>query len=83
MSAVLLQHNPLYLIEGKFIAPAIVELRHSCRSVVRHGGSVFKHAAVLKIGGDASRAESVIADECRNASGRCATADHGMRVLLG
>jgi hypothetical protein len=34
--------NPLHLIQDQFVAPAIVELRHARRGVVRHGRGLFE-----------------------------------------
>ena len=59
-----LYRNPLHLV-----GPAIVELRGAGRGVVRHRGGVFERAAVFQVGGDAGRAEGVIADLGLDAGG--------------
>jgi hypothetical protein len=64
-----LNRNPLHLIAVHLVAPAIIELRGAGRGVVRHGGSVFEGAAVLKVRRDASRPARVIADRGIDASG--------------
>jgi len=53
--ALVLNHNPLDLIEAELVPPAIVELRRARRSMVRHRRGLFERAAVLKIGRDSDR----------------------------
>ena len=43
---------PLNLVEGEFIAAAIVELRRPRGRMVCHSGGLFERAAVLEIGRD-------------------------------
>src|ERR1700730_16416346 len=54
-----LNHNPFDLIEAQLVAPAIVELRRARRGVVRHRGGLLERPAVLQIGRDPGRPETV------------------------
>src|ERR1700724_1437908 len=74
---------PLHLVEAHLVAPAIVKLRRARRGVVRHGSGLFERPAVLQIGGDAGRAEAVIADFRGDTSGGCAPPDHRIGIGLG
>ena len=75
-------HDPLDLVEVDLVAATIVEAGGPRALVVRHGLGDLELAAVLEVLGDASRAERVIADTCRNASGEGPSADHAVGVRL-
>src|SRR5580693_8606988 len=74
--------DPLDLIEAELVAPAIIELRSARRGVVRHRGGLLERAAVLEIGRDARRPETVVAELGDDASRRRAPADHRIGVRL-
>src|SRR5258708_3405457 len=71
------------IVKRKFVGPSVIKLGRSGRGVVRHGRSVFEQPSIFQIGGDAGCPERMISDLCCDAGGRCASADHGMGVLLG
>ncbi len=58
----ILNNHALNLIKAHLVAPSIVKLRRTGRGVVRHARRFFERPAVLQIGGDAGRAEALIAD---------------------
>lgn len=55
-------HHPLDLIKAHFIVPPVIELRRACARMVCHRGGFFKCPAILEIGRDSRRPETVIAD---------------------
>jgi hypothetical protein len=63
-------HNSLDLIEAELIAPAIVELRRARRGMVRHRRGLFQRPAVLEIGRDPRRPETVVAEPGRKEASR-------------
>ena len=60
----------------------IVELRRARRRMIRHRRCLFERAAVLEIGGDPRRPETVIAELGRDAGRGRAPADHRIGVRL-
>ena len=75
-------HNSLDLIKADLIASAIIELGRTRRSMVCHGGSFLKRAAVFEVGGDPCRPETVIAELGGDARCRGAPADHRIGICL-
>src|SRR5229473_2300977 len=72
--------NLLHLVERDFVGAPVVELGGARRGVVGERPGVLKSALVLEIGGDAGRAEGVIADLGLDARRRPAL-DHPVYVL--
>ncbi len=60
---------PLYLVERDYLGAAVVKLRRAGRGMVRHLRGLFERSAVLQDGGDAGRAERVVADLLGNVGG--------------
>jgi hypothetical protein len=61
---------PFHLVERHFLRSPVVKLRRACRGMVRHLRGFFEGAAVLQVGGDAGRAEGVVADAREIAAAR-------------
>jgi len=78
-----LNQNPLDLVEAHFVAPAVVELGGAGAGMVGHRCGLLQRAAVLEIGRDARRPETVVADLGLDAGRRGSPADHRMGVGLG
>jgi len=74
-----LNHDPLDLIEAELVAPAIIKLGGARRGVVRHRRGLLERAAVLEIGGDAGCPEAVVAELSFDASSSRTPADHRIR----
>lgn len=63
--------------------PAVIELGRPRTGVVRHRSRLLKGSAVLKIGCDPCRPETVVADFRPYAGRGRAPANHGIGVRLG
>src|ERR1700722_686983 len=75
--------NPLHLVQGYVVGPAIVELGSACRGVVGHVAGFFERPAVLEIDRNSRGAEGVVADLRCDVGRRRAAADHRIGVGLG
>jgi hypothetical protein len=73
---------PLHLLLRKALLRPIVELSGPRTFVCSHFLRVFEHAAIAEIGGDAGRAEAVIADRRVNAGRLRSPTDHPPSVRL-
>ena len=75
-------HDQLDLIEAELVAPAIEELRRARRGVVRHRRGLFQRLAVLELGRDPRRPETVVAELGGDPGTGRAPADHRIGVRL-
>jgi transposase len=75
--------DPLHLIEAKFLAPPVIELRRAGAGVVRHLRRLLQRPAIFQVRRDAGRAETVVAEFGGNAGRRRAPADHRVGIRLG
>jgi hypothetical protein len=76
----LLNGNPLDLVERDLVAGAVVGLGGAWAFMRRHGLGVFQRAAHLEVGGDAGRAEHVATELDLEAGFGGAPADHAVGV---
>ena len=76
------ESNPLHLVLGQPFLSTVIELGRARALVRGHFLRVFECAAVRKIGGDPSGAESVISDRGLDARSFGPTADHAPGVRL-
>ena len=77
-----LNGNPFDFIERNLILPAVIEFRRPGGLVVGDVLRRFELAIVLQVGGDAGRAERVVADLGLDAGGPGAPLNHPVGVLL-
>ena len=74
--------DPLDLVEADVVAAPVIKLGGARRCVVRHRRGLFERAAIFQIGGDAGRAERVVADRRGDAGRERAAPHHRIRVRL-
>ena len=79
----LLNSNAFHFAKTDFISPAIVKLGSSSAGVISHRRRVLERAAVLEVGGDPRRSETVIADPGLDTGGERPPSNHGVGVGLG
>src|ERR1017187_7372142 len=74
---------PFDLIEAHLVAPPVIELRRPGAGMVGHGRGLLQRPAVLEIGRDAGRPETVVADLGLDPGRLGAPANHLVGVGLG